>query len=311
MRDLATRLNRFDYGALARAISLAENQPLEAELLLGEVDGASKQPLTIGLTGAPGTGKSTLIRVLLERAVLDGLKVCVLAVDPSSPLSGGSLLADRHRMDISQSGSDQIFIRSLSSRGHLGGLSPGISLSLQFAQHFDFDMILLETSGVGQAEVEIMYYADLVGVLLVGGLGDQIQSIKSGLMEIADCFIVNKCSRPETEQVLADLKNLISSSPRYEGQEEESKPLIFPTDAVEEKGIEVFWNHIQSSSIGSEDQGRARRKASRLYYQTLTLVMHQCREQMVRHLEGIDFNACSSQQARDLATELVRKHIKC
>src|SRR3972149_4955069 len=147
MSDLVEGINRRDRRALAKALTLAENKPSEAQKLCSSLAFPDREPLTVGLTGAPGTGKSTLVKALLEQVLREGLKACVLAVDPSSPFSGGSLLADRHRMTLSNFDPEKVFIRSLSSRGHLGGLSPGASIGFRLAKLFDFDLIILETGG--------------------------------------------------------------------------------------------------------------------------------------------------------------------
>jgi LAO/AO transport system kinase len=243
--QLIEGLKRRDLRALAKAISLAENDPLMAEEVFGEVISQPPMSFKVGFTGPPGSGKSTLIRNIVSRAVKENMSVGVLAVDPSSPFSGGALLADRLRIAIPNLDPSKVFIRSLSSRGHLGGLSPGIVASVKLMDYYGFDLLLLETVGVGQAEVEVMYLADLVGVVLVPNLGDEIQAMKSGLMEVADLFVVNKCTLQGAEKLRLELESLIENSPRF--QNALWKPPVFSTDALTGQGLEELWAFIKNS----------------------------------------------------------------
>ena len=307
MTDLAAGLNRRDRRALAKALTLAENKPSEAEKLFPSLESPNTEPLTVGLTGAPGTGKSTLIKALLDCALKEGQKVCVLAVDPSSPFSGGSLLADRHRMTLSNFDPTKVFIRSLSSRGHLGGLSPGASVGLRLAKLYDFDLIILETVGVGQAEIEVLYLADLIAVTLVSGLGDEIQAMKSGLMEIADVFIVNKCKRPQTEELVADLEGLLSESPRYKGVG--WKPTILQTEALSGEGISELWKFLRDAPLDPLFQEHQKSRQERqLYQQAFQSVMNHYRERTVEALNEIDFGGYSANRVHELSKEILRRN---
>ncbi|MGB9553348.1 MAG: methylmalonyl Co-A mutase-associated GTPase MeaB [bacterium] len=241
--QLIEGLKKRDLRALAKAISLAENDPLQAEEVFQEIISQPPTSFKVGLTGPPGSGKSTLIRNIVSRAVQENMKVGVLAVDPSSPFSGGALLADRLRIAIPNLDPSRVFIRSLSTRGHLGGLSPGIVTSIRLMDFYGFDLLLLETVGVGQAEVEVMHLADLVGVVLVPNLGDEIQAMKSGLMEVADLFVVNKCTLQGAEKLRLELESLIESSPRF--QNASWKPPVFSTDALSGEGISELWSFIR------------------------------------------------------------------
>ncbi|MEA1903051.1 MAG: GTP-binding protein [Actinomycetota bacterium] len=181
-----------DRKALSRAITLVES---------GEEAGALGEPgRIIGITGPPGVGKSTLISALISLFRKAGETVAVLAVDPSSPITGGAILGDRIRMQ-QHVDDDGVYIRSMAARGHLGGLAEAAAVAIRLMRHAGFDRLIVETVGVGQSEVEVMHIADPV-VLVVGpSWGDQIQADKAGIVEIADVFVVNKGDRPGVEDV--------------------------------------------------------------------------------------------------------------
>lgn len=182
-----------DRKALSRAISLVEDGDLLAP---GEADG----PPVIGITGPPGAGKSTLISALIERFRFRGETVAVLAVDPSSPITGGAILGDRIRMQTHVD-DDGVYVRSMATRGHLGGLAVAAADAVRLMAMAGFDRLIVETVGVGQSEVEVMNLGDVV-VLIVGpSWGDQVQADKAGIVEIADLFIVNKGDRPGVAEV--------------------------------------------------------------------------------------------------------------
>lgn len=259
--QLLEGLKKKDLRALAKAISLAENDPLSCEKFFGEVISQPPQSFKIGLTGPPGSGKSTLIRNIVSRAFAEGYSIGVLAVDPSSPFSGGALLADRLRISIPDLDPNRIFIRSLSSRGHLGGLSPGIVASVKLMDYYGFDFLLLETVGVGQAEVEVMYLADLVGVVLVPNLGDEIQAMKSGLMEVADFFLINKCTLQGAEKLRLELESLIESSPRFLNAQ--WIPPVFSTDALTGEGLSELWGFLKNVQRDERFSGLLEKKRKR------------------------------------------------
>lgn len=163
----------------------------------------------LGLTGSPGVGKSTLTTALVRHYRQQGLRVGVLAVDPSSPFSGGALLGDRIRMQ-DHATDESVFIRSMASRGHLGGLSSATPQAVRMLDAAGFDVVLIETVGVGQAEVEIAALADTALVVVAPGLGDSVQAAKAGILEIADIFVVNKSDRPGAHDVVRDLRNMLA-----------------------------------------------------------------------------------------------------
>ena len=196
-----------NFRAVARALTLVENDLTGAQQLLQSLTYNNNTPV-IGITGPPGAGKSTLVNNLINELIADGKHVAVLAIDPTSPFNFGSLLGDRIRM-ASHFNSKQVFIRSLATRGSLGGLSAKTIEMADVLRAAQFDHIIIETVGVGQSEVEIAGLADITMVVLVPEAGDEIQNIKSGLMEIADAFVINKADRIGADEFAGKLKKLL------------------------------------------------------------------------------------------------------
>jgi LAO/AO transport system kinase len=203
--ELLSQVRNGDRQALAKAITIIENsgQPFEIE------DKAGAQ--VIGITGAPGVGKSTTVDALIKLLRERNFSVAVLAVDPSSPISGGALLGDRIRL-TNHFTDPGVFIRSLATRGHLGGLSVSTKAVLKLVQSAKFDFIIVETVGVGQSEVEVMRVVDTVVVVLAPGMGDGIQASKAGLLEIGDIYLINKSDREGAKETAADIERSISMS---------------------------------------------------------------------------------------------------
>lgn len=195
-----------DFLLLAKAVSQIENNTADAAQFLQSL--LPQSTPIIGITGPPGAGKSTLINALIATWVHDAKKVAVLTVDPSSPFHQGAILGDRIRMKDWYL-HPQVYIRSLASRGHLGGLNSAMLSLTTLMQSVGFDYIIIETVGVGQSEIEIASLADTTVVVLVPDAGDEVQMMKSGLMEIADVFVVNKCDRPNAEVFINHLKQMI------------------------------------------------------------------------------------------------------
>jgi LAO/AO transport system kinase len=198
--DLAQRVQRGDRRALARLISAIEaGDPASEKAVAALVEEVAPAP-RIGITGPPGAGKSTLVGAVIAELRSRGDTVAVLAVDPSSPVTGGALLGDRIRMQdhVEDPG---VYIRSMASRGHLGGLSPAAGPTIAVLARSGFDIVLVETVGVGQSEVEVMDHVDQVVLVVSPGWGDQIQADKAGIVEITDVFVVNKGDRPGVEVV--------------------------------------------------------------------------------------------------------------
>ena len=213
----------------------------------------------IGLTGSPGVGKSTVTGALVAAYRAQRCRVAVLAVDPSSPFTGGALLGDRVRMqDHATDG--QVFIRSMASRGHLGGVAASTPQALRVLDAAGFDPIIIETVGVGQAEVAVASLADSVVVLLAPGMGDAIQAAKAGILEVADLFVVNKADKPDSHQVVRDLRNMLALAQREPG---DWKPPIVTTVAMKGEGIDELVSDLDAhwAWLGSGGRLALRRQA--------------------------------------------------
>ncbi len=255
-----------DPRALARLVSLVEDESAALPAVMKVIAPMTGHAHIIGLTGSPGVGKSTVTAALVRCFREQGLRVGVLAVDPSSPFSGGALLGDRIRMQ-DHATDDQVFIRSMASRGHLGGLSWATPQALRILDAAGFDVIMIETVGVGQAEVEIASLADSSLVVVAPGLGDSIQAAKAGILEIADVFIVNKSDRPGTQEVIRDLRTMLAMASYGPGK---WKPPIIATTAPSGEGISDLAAAISkhgswladTGELGDRRRARAREEIS-------------------------------------------------
>ena len=206
---LADRLRAGETRALARALTLADIGGEEARKLLQALEKDRRETPVIGLTGPPGSGKSTLISAVIRTLRARDMRVAALAVDPSSPKSGGAILGDRVRMG--EHGSDpHVFIRSIAARGHLGGLALNIQASIDVLNAAGFDIVLLETVGAGQSEIEVAQVADVTVVISAPGLGDDLQAIKAGILEVADILAVNKADLPGADATAQQLESMLS-----------------------------------------------------------------------------------------------------
>ena len=239
--DLLERLFNGEPRAVARAISVIENDPENAAGLMKHVFGKTGRATVIGITGSPGAGKSSLVDKLALFYRQSGEKIGIIAVDPSSPFSGGAILGDRIRM--STLGLDKgVFIRSMATRGNLGGLSRATVDAVAILDAAGYDKIIVETVGVGQDEVEIIKTADVSVVVLVPGMGDDIQAIKAGIMEIGDVFVINKADREGVIRTEKELQALLELAHRPDMWH----PPIVKTIATENKGIPDLATAIES-----------------------------------------------------------------
>jgi len=240
-QQLIQQLQQGSIKALARAISLVENGVEGYEAMLAQLQPA---PATIiGITGAPGAGKSTLVDALTGEYVHAGKKVGILCVDPSSPFTLGAVLGDRVRMSEWYN-HPQVYIRSLATRGSLGGLSPAIVEITEVMKAAAFDVIIVETVGVGQSEVEIAGLADTTVVVVVPEGGDEVQTMKAGLMEIADIFVVNKADRPGADTFIKNLHLMLA--PAFRSKQAEIP--ILKTIALQKEGIHTLFEKINGQT---------------------------------------------------------------
>lgn len=243
---LLQQLQRGDVKALARSISLVENEQPGYETLLKSLPSSSTK--VIGITGPPGAGKSTLVDALIGLLVKQGKRVGVLCVDPSSPFNLGAVLGDRIRMSEWYT-NPNVFIRSLTTRGSMGGLHPKIIEITDLLKAFQFDYIIVETVGVGQSEIEIAGLADVTVVVVVPEAGDEIQTMKAGLMEIADVFVVNKSDRPGADLFVKNLRQMLA--PAFSKHYHEVP--VVKTIAAEKEGVpelsEIISHQLQKSHL--------------------------------------------------------------
>jgi LAO/AO transport system kinase len=263
--DLVAGVKKGNVRALAKMITRIENRDSGWKDAMKVIYPDTGATLVFGITGAPGAGKSTLTNKIAHGLVTRGYQVGIIAVDPSSPFSGGALLGDRLRMqDIATI--EGIFIRSMATRGTLGGLCQGARDVIRIMDAFGKDIVLIETVGVGQDEIEVVRAADVVLVVSVPGLGDGIQTLKAGIMEIADLFVVNKADRDGADEVVSDIQAMLELS--QEG--EEAAPPVLKTSAVTGEGIESLVSMLVQLK---EDKERpSRDDATRIMEEVLTLM---------------------------------------
>jgi LAO/AO transport system kinase len=280
--ELATRFRAGDIRALARAISLVERSDPSVRALEEPPHGKGRAAHVVGFTGAPGTGKSTLVDALVALLRKQGKSVAVIATDPNSPFTGGAILGDRIRMQR-HALDPKVYIRSMGARGHLGGLSLATREAIRLLGAFGFDQVILETVGVGQSELEVAAVADTTVVVLTPNLGDGVQMIKAGILEIADIFAVNKADLDGHQRLVMELRGMLSlSAPRAKGAGAPKgwKPPIIPTVAARQEGIEELWAAVEAHRGYLESSGRARELAeSRLKDEAAEVVAELARQQ--------------------------------
>jgi LAO/AO transport system kinase len=266
---LVDAVRRGDRSALARVLSIVERGGDEARAAVRAVHGAPGDAFTVGVTGSPGAGKSTLTSALVEVIRAGGERVAVLAIDPSSPFSGGAILGDRVRMG-DHALDEGVFIRSMATRGHLGGLAVAAPEAARMLAVAGYPWVILETVGVGQVEVEVVGHADSTVVVVTPGWGDAVQANKAGLMEIADVFVVNKADRPGAPEAVRDLERMLALAQPGAGGEGEAggewSPPILCTTATAGAGVEEVWRAVLDHRADMERTGdladRRRRRAA-------------------------------------------------
>ncbi len=241
MNDIAKKVISGDPRAIARLITLSENNDPRAVNALKDIHPKTGNAHVIGITGVMGSGKSTLISELTQEYRKKGMTVGIIAIDPTSPFSGGALLGDRVRM-MNLAMDDGVFIRSMGTRGMLGGLTSAVYDVVEILDASGKDVVIVETVGVGQAEVDIIKIADSTLVIVVPGLGDSIQTLKAGVMEIADIFVVNKADRQGVEKTIAEVESLVDIS----FSEKDRKTPILKTNAKKGEGIKKLIKEIKN-----------------------------------------------------------------
>ena len=256
-----------DPRAIARAISLIEDDSPAAAPLIKALFPHTGRTYLVGVTGPPGAGKSTLVDRMVAEARAGGQTVGVIAVDPTSPFTGGSVLGDRLRMQA-HAGDAGVFIRSMATRGHLGGLARTTSDAALVLDASGKAVVIVETVGVGQDEVDIVRTADVSVVVLVPGTGDDVQALKAGIMEIADIYVVNKADRDGADRMVTAIESNLALQSYEEGQ---WRPPILKTEATTGRGVSELWQAIHAFRAHTEPE-RARRLAARHEYRLRELL---------------------------------------
>ena len=266
-----------DRRAVARAISAVEDGAPELEALSAGIYPRTGRAATIGLTGAPGVGKSTLAGELVRLARAEDLRAAVLAVDPTSPYTGGALLGDRVRMQ-DHAVDPGVFIRSMATRGHLGGMALAAPEAVRILDAAGYDVILVETVGVGQAEVDVAAATDTAVVVLAPGMGDAVQMAKAGILEAADVFVVNKADRDGAPEVAKELKQML-----HLGAARDWDPPVLLATSVKEEGVEEVWAAVREHRGRAEASGAlAAKRRARLLREAESLAAERFRVRALR-----------------------------
>jgi LAO/AO transport system kinase len=274
--NLSQRVMEGDARAVARAISLIEDEAPSGAELIRRIFASTGRAYLVGITGPPGSGKSTLVDRLTAEIRRTSKTVGVIAVDPTSPFSGGALLGDRVRMQA-HAGDAGVFIRSMATRGHLGGLARATFEAALVLDAAGKDVVLIETVGVGQDEIDIVRTADVSIVTLVPGAGDEVQALKAGIMEIADIFVVNKADREGADRTVASIEANLSLQTFAPG---EWRPPILKTQATTGEGVPELLATIERFRAHSADSQGSRRRA-RAEFRLRELIA----QRFVRHVE--------------------------
>jgi LAO/AO transport system kinase len=269
---LVERLRAGDRRALARVVTLIENNAPDVRRILAQLHAVGGHAHVVGLTGSPGAGKSTLVMQLARELRKRDQRIGVIAVDPTSPYTGGAILGDRIRMQ-ELTGDPNVYIRSMASRGSLGGLAASTRDAVRALDAAGFDTIIIETVGAGQAEVEIVRAAQTVVVVTVPGMGDDIQAIKAGILEIADVFVVNKADRPGADQTAAELRMLLSLDPAR-GEHAWRVPIV-KTSAASGEGVPELADKLAAHRAYLVESGQLTTRGGEQARSEMLALLHQ------------------------------------
>jgi len=281
VRALIEGVRAGDRRAVARAISFVEDGDPDLERLSAGIYDATGRAATVGLTGAPGVGKSSLATGLVRLARADGRRVAVLAVDPTSPYTGGALLGDRVRMQ-EHATDPNVFIRSMATRGHLGGMALAAPEAVRVLDAAGYDLVVLETVGVGQAEVDVAAAADTAVVVLAPGSGDAVQMAKAGILEVADVFVVNKADQPGAGEVQRELRQML-----HLGAVREWEPPVLGVSALEGEGMAELASAIRRHDAWAATSGaRDAKRRARLLAEVGSLAAERFRRSAAAALEA-------------------------
>ena len=296
LNDLIEKLLQGNTRATARLITIAENDIVKAEEIVKKIYKHTGNAYILGITGAPGSGKSTFISTLTKKLIDQGKKVGIICVDPTSPLSGGAILGDRIRMKQHFS-LDNVFIRSMANRGVLGGLARATEDVIKILDVYGCDFIIVETVGVGQSEVDIFKSAHTVAVLLVPGLGDDIQVIKAGIMEITDIFVINKMDLPGADKKVAELRQMLelNMSYKYISNNKDKaflkiqnwEPEVVKVNSKTGENFDKFLNALEKHRKYLEETGViSSYKINRIKNETLQILKHKLTEKIEKLIDS-------------------------
>ena len=308
MEDWLTLLRQKDKRTIAKVISKLENRDEQSRGLLKQLLPFTGKAQVIGITGPPGAGKSTLIAALLTFLRTKGLSIGVLAIDPTSPFSGGAILGDRIRMNR-HALDEGIYLRSMANRGKVGGISIHTKDSMRVLDAAGFDVILIETVGVGQSELSIMNLADTICVVLHPGAGDMIQVTKAGVMEIADVYVVNKSDQAGASRLVAEIEDMLDLN----GGKEAWMPSVIAISIQQNQGISDLWDCLQQHDQYLKQTGRWKKQRLTQLYQEIEeelLVLYEEKRKSIMETDIVKQQVAQLEKGETTPQELAEKLAK-